>query len=97
MRILIKSIGSLGDRIQSLLGSSNNGRRKELSQMFPDLLYRPANSLDEALQKILFYNALLWQNRLWHNGLGRLDKILYPYYVQDLSIGVLTRERRRRS
>ena len=92
MRILIKSIGSLGDRIQSLLGSSNNGRRKELSQMFPDLWYRPANSLDEALQKILFYNALLWQNRLWHNGLGRLDKILYPYYVQDLSIGVLTRE-----
>ena len=80
MRILIKSIGSLGDRIQSLLGSSNNGRRKELSQMFPDLLYRPANSLDEALQKILFYNALLWQNRLWHNGLGR-SFILIMYKI----------------
>ncbi|MDE5944147.1 MAG: pyruvate formate lyase [Rikenella sp.] len=50
-------------------------------------------SLDEALQKILFFNALMWMNRQRHIGLGRLDVILEPYYRADVEAGRLNRER----
>lgn len=93
MKRLIQSIEMLASRIKGLLQKADNPCRAELIEMFPDLLHRPVRSFDEALQKILFYNALLWQNRLWHNGLGRLDKILYPYYKRDLDKGALTREK----
>ena len=49
-------------------------------------------TLDEALQKILFYNGLFWQVNHWHNGLGRLDLVLYEYFQNDLRKGILTRE-----
>ena len=91
MSSLISSIEDLGIKIRDHLELSNNPRKGELLSMFPDILYRSVETFDEALQKILFYNALLWQNRLWHNGLGRLDKILYGYYKKDLSDGRLTR------
>lgn len=89
---LICAIEHLGERIKNALQEKNDLRSKEIAQMFPDCLYRIPVSFDEALQKILFYNALLWQNRIWHNGLGRLDKILYPYYLQDITNGILTTE-----
>lgn len=92
MTVLIDSIERLCDRIREALFVSRNPRKELLGQVFLDLLNRAPVSFDEALQKILFYNALLWQNRLWHNGLGRLDKILYPYYERDVSIGKLNRE-----
>lgn len=39
--------------------------------------------LYDALQEILFWNQILWQTGHRLNGLGRLDKILYPYYKDD--------------
>lgn len=93
MIILIKSIELLANRIKKELSKTNNNQRAtDLCAYFPEILYRKPNSFDEALQKILFYNALLWQNRLWHNGLGRLDKILYPYYQKDIDNGILTHQ-----
>ena len=46
----------------------------------------------EAIQKYLFYNALFWQANHWHNGCGRLDLVLYPYYKRDLDNGTITKE-----
>ena len=57
------------------------------------LFERGANSFYEALQRILFINQLLWQTNHRLNGLGRLDKILFPLYQKDLENGVLTRDR----
>lgn len=70
---------------------TGNSRLNELANYFDDFLDRPAQSFDEALQKILFYNALFWQNGHLHNGLGRLDKVLFPYYKKDLENGQLTK------
>lgn len=67
-------------------------RECQLSALFPEILYRDCISLDEAIQKILFYNALFWQVRHWHNGLGRLDLILNPYYMEDVKSGMETYE-----
>ncbi len=51
-----------------------------------------ASSFQEALQRILFFNMLLWQTNHRLNGLGRLDKILIEYYNNDIESGVLTEE-----
>lgn len=50
---------------------------------FERILEKPANHFDEALQRILFFNQILWQTRHRLNGLGRLDKILYDFYEKD--------------
>ncbi|MBQ9043552.1 MAG: hypothetical protein IJ111_12160 [Eggerthellaceae bacterium] len=51
-----------------------------------------ARSFNEALQRILFVNELLWQTP--HNlmGLGRLDLILGDLYEADLASGKITKE-----
>jgi len=53
---------------------------KELSSILGKVPLEPASSLEEALQSILFINSLLWMYGHHLIGLGRLDKILEPYY-----------------
>ncbi|MCX4363579.1 MAG: hypothetical protein OSJ74_09410, partial [Clostridia bacterium] len=48
-------------------------------------------SFEEALQRILFYNQILWQTNHNLNGLGRLDYILHNYYVNDKSKGIINK------
>lgn len=74
-------------------GKYAEARYQEMADMFPGILYRDCVSLDEALQKLLFYNALFWQAGHFHNGLGRLDLILYPYYKHDVDNGIINREK----
>ena len=86
-------IGIVEDKAKTI-GNYNGDdkRRKQLSALFPEILYRDCATLDEAIQKLLFYNGLFWQARHWHNGLGRLDYILYPYYKRDKDKGIETCE-----
>ena len=48
--------------------------------------------MNDAIQKILFYNALFWQCNHWHNGCGRLDLVLYPYYKTDIDKKKITKD-----
>lgn len=91
---IIDAVEAKANKIRDRRG----GSRREccLSAFFPELLYRDCISLDEAIQKILFYNALFWQARHWHNGLGRLDLILNQYYVKDVESGTETYESAKR-
>lgn len=57
-----------------------------------NLIHRRPDTLFEAIQKHLFYNALFWQANHWHNGCGRLDVVFYPYYLKDVESGLLTRD-----
>ena len=50
-----------------------------------------AKNFREALQRILFFNQLIWQSGHFLNGLGRLDLILEPYYSKDLKENIITR------
>ena len=76
-----KSIASgieiLRNRIVKELGIDH--RKK----FFVEILEKPAEHFDEALQRILFFNQILWQTRHRLNGLGRLDKILADFYYSD--------------
>lgn len=56
------------------------------------LFSRPADSLFEGLQRILFFNQFLWQTGHKLNGLGHLDWILGDLYEKDIRQGVLTRD-----
>lgn len=69
-----------------------NKRYQYLASLFPNILYRDCETLEEALQKLLFYNGLFWQAGHFHNGLGRLDMILYPYYKHDIDNGIINRK-----
>lgn len=51
--------------------------------MLQKMKYEKATSLEEALQRILFYNQLLWQTGHTLNGLGRLDVILDRFEITD--------------
>lgn len=88
----IDLINHLKDRIIELLKSRNDLRGKVVVEYLKVMLDRKPESLDEAIQKLLFYNALFWQAGHWQNGLGRLDMVLAPYYEHDIIAGVLTRE-----
>ena len=56
------------------------------------MIDKKAEHFEEALQRILFFNQLLWQTGHNSNGLGRLDKILEDYYFDDINSGVLSQE-----
>ena len=88
---IIDSIQKLANRIASLPTEKDAERIDELKAILPDLLYRKPVHLDEALQKLLFYNALFWQMGHFHIGLGRLDLILIEYYNKDIKTGALSK------
>lgn len=88
---MIAAIRHLADRINRRLKKESSKRSMVLQSYFTHFLNNKPNSLDEALQKILFYNALFWQANHWHNGLGRLDLILEEYYLSDIKKGILDR------
>jgi len=89
---LIVLLQELEKRIKTTLEHQKSERSQILSSYFSGLLGQKPDSLDKAIQKLLFYNALLWQMWHWHNGLGRLDLILYEYYEKDIKNGKIDRE-----
>lgn len=59
---------------------------------FTNLLDKPAEHFEEALQRILFFNQIMWQTRHRLNGLGRLDYFLGDLYEKDVASGNLTKD-----
>lgn len=89
---ILSSIELLSHRYLEKLIKARTKRAKELISFISKMLYRDPESFDEALQKILFYNALFWQMNHYHIGLGRLDVILNKYYERDVRNQVITKE-----
>lgn len=89
---MINNIRWLQKKIVARLADRKDERGKLLTTYMERLLDNVPETLDEAIQKLLFYNALFWQAGHWQCGLGRLDLVLYKYYAQDLAKGVITRE-----
>ena len=74
------------------LAKSPRNDKEEYIQYFENIINKPAEHFKEALQRILFFNQLLWQTGHGLNGLGRLDKILGSLYEKDIDDGILTKE-----
>lgn len=82
----------LGFRVHSLILITviESFARRHAKYFHTELLYSEPVSLKDAIQKLLFYNALFWQAGHWHVGLGRLDFVLNKYYLNDLEQGHIT-------
>ena len=78
--------------ISKKLRTSNHKERVKFASYFENMIDGSAEHFEEALQRILFYNQILWQTGHTANGLGRLDKILEDYYYDDINSGFLTQE-----
>lgn len=80
------------DRIVNDLKNSNKNNKENLSEYFENIKNSKVTGFEEALQRILFYNSLLWQTGHCLNGLGRLDKMLIGYYNNDIESKKITKE-----
>ena len=79
-------------RIVKKLRNSNHKDRAKFARYFENMIDAPAEHFEEALQRILFYNQVLWQTGHSSISLGRLDKILEDFYFDDLNSGFITQE-----
>ena len=84
------AVETLKNRILKIIASEDCKEANVLEEEFSALLSCPAKHFHEGLQRILFFNQILWQTRHTLNGLGRLDKILDNLYTADLHDGILT-------
>lgn len=80
-----KAIGKIKD--------SENANADAVILSLENMKTKPANGFFDALQRILFVNQLMWQTGHRLNGLGRLDKILEPYYEADLKAGNISKDK----
>jgi len=73
--------------------NSRKNELMEISEICSNISYNPPNSFKEALQLIYFTHII---SGLEDGGLaisiGRLDQVLYPYYVNDKIKGVINDE-----
>lgn len=65
---------------------------EELAKLLRKVPFHPAETLQEALQSIYFYCAMLRLAAACHIGFGRSDQYLLEYYRQDIAAGRETEE-----
>lgn len=80
------------DRECKCIKESNFSNKKKIIENLQNIKDKKAYSFEESIQRILFFNQLMWQLGHNLNGLGRLDKILEASYEYDKKNNNLTRE-----
>lgn len=93
-QLVAEGIRELTERIINAISESsyNPDQKKRLQSYFAHILDTPAAHFDEALQRVLFFNQIMWQTRHRLNGLGRLDLILGDIYENDIKDGTISEE-----
>lgn len=89
---LLDAIENLINREIDCLNNSNHPNKVKFIQYLNNIKNKKTGSFEEGLQRILFFNQLLWQNGHRLNGLGRLDKILNDLYIKDLQNNQINQE-----
>ncbi len=67
---------------------------EEIARICRKVPMQPAESFQEALQSIWFIHIIL-HSCLNYTSLGRSDQYLWPYYINDIESGKITREQAR--
>lgn len=80
---LLNAIENLINRKIESLNNSNRSDKIKFIQYLNNIKNKKAVSFEEGLQRIIFFNQLLWQTGHGLNGLGRLDKVLNDLYIDD--------------
>ena len=93
---LLIGIEELINKEIKAIQKSKREDKEKFIKYFKNILDNETTGFEEALQRILFYNQILWQTNHSLNGLGRLDKILEKYYKKDLEENKITKEEARK-
>ena len=81
----------LNREIEAIKNSQRKDKEK-LIKYLKNIKDKHPSSFEECIQRILFFNQLLWQTDHRLTGLGQLDRILSSYYESDLEKGIITKE-----
>ncbi|MBP3477842.1 MAG: hypothetical protein J6K48_16240 [Lachnospiraceae bacterium] len=87
---IIDAIRKYANRIAAFLERKGSGDFDMAVQSYYNICDCKAANFQDAIQRILFINQIIWQCGHRLVGLGRLDKVLYPYYRNDLDSGALS-------
>lgn len=83
-KYLLEGIEIFIDNVIEELKLSNRKDKDKFIEYFNNMKYFSVSCFEEALQRILFFNQLLWQTGHKLNGFGRLDKVLNEIYQNDV-------------
>ena len=87
IRLVGEGLENLVGRIVEGLRSSNHPEKEKRIEEFQNMLVRPAQGFEEALQRTMFFNQIMWQTRHRLNGFGHMDWFLDRYYQKDIAVG----------
>ena len=90
-KALIEAIEIYINRLISKIELSNLKSKEKHINYLKNIKNNKCNSFEEALQRIMFYNSILWQTGHALNGFGRLDLILDKYYNNDLNNNIISK------
>lgn len=90
---LLQGIEEYIERECKAIEKSNRKDKEKTIQYLKNIENKKAITFEESIQRIMFYNQLLWQLGHNLNGLGRLDKILENSYEYDKKNNDLTKEK----
>lgn len=79
------------DRECEQVKKSQRSDKEKIVQYLQNIKNKKSETFEESIQRILFFNQMLWQVGHNLNGLGRLDKILGEFYNNDINNNILTR------
>lgn len=79
----IDSIITLVGRVCDKLVEKKTDNYKSKLQWFKRMIDMPAKSFDEAVQRILFVNQIIWQSNHRLVGLGNIDELLSEFYKEE--------------
>lgn len=68
-------------------------RNDERTNWFSNMIQKKADSFEEAVQRILFLNMILWQTNHPLMGFGLLDTILEEVYEKDKECGIQNKDK----
>ena len=88
-KIIKRAVDRLYQRILVYL---NEGGHTFALGVFEGMLERKAEHFAEGLQRVLFFNQILWQTRHRLNGIGRIDHYLGELYQADIEAGCLDKK-----
>ncbi len=88
--LVAEGLGNLAGRIVAALKESKHPDKEKRIAEFENMLDGPAKGFEEALQRTMFFNQVMWQTRHRLNGFGHMDWFLDPYYQKDMASGKIT-------
>ena len=88
----IESIETLINRIVKCIEKEQISNKEKKADWFRKMIYCGAVHFDEAIQRVLFVNQIIWQTDHRLIGLGAVDSYLNDYYEHDISAGYVSKD-----